>query len=103
MHAHAHIFCLLIHIQVFHIDVIVKSSELVSDPPLTVLEDIVDRLTTIIVESAQKLPRVEHVLFPDLEAYDMLLPSMDLHDHVVVSAKSKALKLVTSHYPGAQK
>ena len=92
-----------IFFQVFYIDLVVKSSELVFDPPLNVLEDIIERLITVIVESGQKIRRVEHVLFPDLEGYEMILPSVELSDEVVLSAKEKALDLVTRNYPGAQK
>ena len=87
----------------FDIGLIVKSSELVFDPPLTVLEDIVERLLMVMVESAQKIPRVEHVLFPGLEGHDMLLPAVGFSDEVVLAAKAKALSLVTANYPGAQK
>ena len=90
-------------LQVFHIELVVKSSEIVFDPPLTVLEDIVEQLITAIVESAQKIRRVEHVLFPNLYGHEMLLPAVELNDEVVLAAKAKALNLVTRNYPGAQK
>lgn len=90
-------------LQVFHIELQTKSSEFVFDPPLTVLEDIVERLITCIVESAQKLSRVEHVLFPGLEGFEMYLPSMDLHDEVVLSAKHKAIRFVLANNPGTRK
>lgn len=80
-----------------------KSSELIFEPPLNVLEDIVDRLITNIVESAQKLPRVEHVLFPELYGFDMLLPSVEFTDEVVLAAKAEAARLVSLNYPGAKK
>ena len=45
-----------------------KGSELLFKPPFSELDAIVQRLINTIVESGQKLPRVEHVLFPDLES-----------------------------------
>lgn len=80
-----------------------KSSELIFEPPLTILEDIVERLIAFIVDSAQKLPRVEHVLFPDEERFEMLLPAVDISDEVVGAAKTAALKIVTDNYSGARK
>lgn len=81
----------------------VKSPELVFEPPLNVLEEIVDRLITFIVESAQRLPRVEHVLFPGEEKFELLLPAVELSDAVVFFAKRDAMRLVTDNYPGARK
>ena len=54
-------------VKVLHIELIVKGSELLFKPPFSELDAIVQRLIITIVESGQKLPRVEHVLFPDLE------------------------------------
>ena len=90
-------------LQVFNIELVAKSPELVFDPPLSILEDIVERLIMIIVESAQKLPRVEHVLFPDLYGFDMLLPAVDFTDEVVLATKAEAALLVSFNYPGAKK
>ena len=57
----------LYYAKVLHIELIVKGSELLFKPPFSELDAIVQRLIITIVESGQKLPRVEHVLFPDLE------------------------------------
>ena len=54
-------------VKVLHIELIVKGSELLFKPLFSELDAIVQRLIITIVESGQKLPRVEHVLFPDLE------------------------------------
>ena len=90
-------------LQVFHIELAVKSSELVFNPPLTHLEEIVDRLITFIIECGLRVPRVEHVLFPDEERFEMFLPAVELTDQVVVQAKHKAIALVRDNYPGARK
>lgn len=90
-------------VQVFHVELVVKSPELVFEPPLTVLEDIVDRLISAIVESAQRLPRVEHVLFPGEERFELLLPAVEISDEVVFFAKREAMRLVTDNYPGGRK
>ncbi len=92
-----------ISLQVFNFELVTKSPELIFDPPLNVMEDIVDRLIINIVESAHKLPRVEHVLFPELYGFDMLLPSMEFIDEVVLATKAEAAKLVALNYPGAKK
>lgn len=81
----------------------VKSPELAFEPPLTMLEDIVDRLITFIVECAQRLPRVEHVLFPGEERFELTLPAMEFGDEVVFNAKREAMRLVADNYPGARK
>lgn len=81
----------------------IKSSELIFDPPLNHLEDIVDRLFTYIIECAQRLPRVEHVLFPSEDKFEMFLSAVELSDEVVTNAKDEALALVRDNYPGAQK
>ena len=80
-----------------------KSPELIFEPPLTILEEIVDRLISFIVESAQRLPRVEHVLFPGEEHFELLLPAVEFGDEVVFNAKREAIRLVTDNYPGARK
>lgn len=41
-----------------HLDVLVKRADLVFDPPLEQLENTINRLVTVIVESAHELPRV---------------------------------------------
>ena len=42
----------------FHLELIVKGTEILFDPPLTELEGMLNRLVTMIVESGQNLPRV---------------------------------------------
>ena len=80
-----------------------KASELVFQPSLSALEDVVDRLITSIVESAQNIPRVEHVLFPDLEGLEMVIPSVSLKDEVVTASKRRALQHVMANFIGPQK
>ena len=58
--------------KVLHIELVVKGSDLLFKPPFSELDAIVQRLIITIVESGQKLPRVEHVLFPDLEGKEMI-------------------------------
>jgi hypothetical protein len=81
----------------------VKSPDLVFEPPLNALEEIITRLIVFIVESAQRLPRVEHVLFPGEEKFELLLPAVELTDEVVFYTKRDATKLVTDNYPGARR
>lgn len=45
-------------LQVFHVELVVKATELMFSPPLSELEAVVNRLVTTIVEAAQGLPRV---------------------------------------------
>lgn len=45
-------------LQVFHLELVVKATELMFNPPLSELEAVVHRLISAIVEAAQGLPRV---------------------------------------------
>lgn len=45
-------------LQVFHVELVVKATELMFNPPLSELEAVVDRLVSTIVKAAQGLPRV---------------------------------------------
>ena len=89
--------------QVIHLELITKASEIVIDPPLATLRDVVERLVLAIVESAQGLPRVEHVLFQDLQGYDMWIPTMEVHDDMVSAAKTRALKHITTNFSGPER
>ena len=86
-----------------HIELVIKGSELVFHPPLSDLEDIVDRLITVIVESAHKLPRVEHVLFPDLEGFSLLIPAIQYDDETVTATRNHAQKIVAANFKGTGK
>ena len=88
--------------QVVHVELEMKATSFFFQPQFSDLEDIVDRLIITIVESAQKLPRVEHVLFPNLESYEMLIPAMELHDEVVQASKARALQHVIANFVGPQ-
>lgn len=72
-------------------------------PSFSLLEDVIERLILSIVESAQKLPRVEHVLFDNLHGLDMCIPAMEVEDEVVQATKARALKLISANYPGPEK
>lgn len=88
---------------VLHIELVAKASELVFSPPFSELEAILHRLITTIVESAEKMPRVEHVLFPDLQGCEMVLPCVGLEEPVVGEARSHALLLLQANFRGPQK
>ena len=81
----------------------VKGSELLFKPPFTELDSIVQLLIITIVESGQRLPRVEHVLFPDLEDYELFIPHMDLDESVVSKARQQALVLLRANTAGPRK
>ena len=49
---------LVVLLQVLCLNILVKGSDFIFDPPLEQLEGIMNRLVTVIVESAHKLPRV---------------------------------------------
>ena len=49
-----HVYC----VQVFHVELVVKATELMFSPPLSELEAVVHRLISTIVGAAQGLPRV---------------------------------------------
>ena len=89
--------------QALHIELIVKGSELLFKPPFSELDGIVRRLIITIVESGQKLPRVEHVLFPDLEGYDLFIPHMELGEVEVDQARKQALSLLRANFAGPKK
>lgn len=74
-----------------------KGSELLFQPPFSELDAIVRRLIITIVESGQKLPRVEHVLFPDLEGYELFIPHMELDEAEVNVARKQALSLLRAN------
>ncbi len=80
-----------------------KGSEIVFEPSFPLLEDVIERLVLAIVESAHKLPRVEHVLFNNLHGLEMCIPAMELEDEMVLATKAEAFKLVSSNYPGPEK
>ena len=86
-----------------HLELVTKASEIVVHPPFSVLEDVVERMIMAIVQSGQKLPRVEHVIFEDLHGYEMCIPSMDVDDEVVLAAKVRALKHITVNFAGPEK
>ena len=50
-----HVYCP----QVFHVELVVKATELMFNPPLSELEAVVHRLISTIVGAAQGLPRVQ--------------------------------------------
>ncbi len=82
---------------------VVKASEMVFSPPLSELEAIIHRLVTAIVEGGDGLPRVEHVLFPDLQGLEMLIPSVQQGEKVVGVARDRALQLLRVNLTGPQK
>lgn len=86
-----------------HIGLVVKTTEPIFEPPLSNLEVLVDQLITAMVESAHRLPRVEHTLFTDLEGMEMVIQSVELNDEVVISAKNQALEYIRANFTGAQK
>lgn len=89
--------------KVLHIELIVKGSDLLFKPPFSELDAIVRRLIITIVESGQKLPRVEHVLFPDLEGYELFIPHMELGETEVAIARKQALSLLRANMAGPRK
>ena len=80
-----------------------KSSELSFKPAFPEIEAIVSRLITAIVESAQGLPRVEHVLFPDLQGCKLLIPAVELEELPIQEAREKATQMVRSNFIGPEK
>ena len=80
-----------------------KGSEIVMQPSFAMLEEVIERLIMSIVESAHKLPRVEHVLFENLHGFDMNIPAMEFEDEVVLETKARALNLISINYPGPEK
>ena len=50
--------CHVYRVQVFHVELVVKATELMFSPPLSELEAVVQRLISTIVGAAQGLPRV---------------------------------------------
>ena len=80
-----------------------KTSEIVLTPPCPELETMLHRLVTAIVESADKLPRVEHVLFPDLQGFELVIPSVKLQERVVGTAREEALQLLRANTVGPQR
>lgn len=85
------------------VELVVKASEIMFQPPLSELEAMVHRLVSAIVEGGQGLPRVEHVLFPDLQGLEMLIPSVQLGERVVVTARERALQLLRMNLTGPQR
>lgn len=80
-----------------------KASEIVLSPSCSELEAMVHRLVTAIVESGERLPRVEHVLFPDLRGFELIVPSMRLQERVVEVAREDALRLLRANTIGPQR
>lgn len=46
--------------------------------------------------------QVEHVLFPDLQGYNMVLPAMDMVDHKVLLARRNAAQLLKINCTGPE-
>ena len=80
-----------------------KASEIVLSPSCSELEAMVHRLVTAIVESAERLPRVEHVLFPDLQGFELIVPSVRLQERIVGVAREDALRLLRANTIGPQR
>lgn len=85
------------------VELVVKASEIVLSPSCSELEAMVHRLVTAIVESAERLPRVEHVLFPDLQGFELIVPSVRLQERVVGVAREDALRLLRANTIGPQR
>ncbi len=88
---------------VIRVELVVKASEIMFHPPLSELEAIVHRLISAIVEGGQGLPRVEHVLFPDLQGLEMLIPSVQLSERVVGATRDSVLQLLRANLSGPQR
>jgi dynein heavy chain len=85
------------------LDVFVHRSELSFTPPIEEVENIINRLITVIVESSHNIPRVEHVLFPDLHGYKMVIPSVSVYDEMVIYTRRHANDLLKVNFPGIKK
>ena len=86
-----------------HCRLVIKTSELIFEPPFQDLEAIVNRLITTIVESGRGLSRVEHVLFPDLQGCELVIPCVELGEGVVREARGRALESLQGNFIGPQK
>ena len=62
-----------------------------------------NRLITTIVESGRSLPRVEHVLFPDLQGCELVISCVELGEGVVGEARGRALESLRGNFIGPQK
>lgn len=85
------------------VELVVKASEIVLSPSCSELEAMVHRLVTAIVESAERLPRVEHVLFPDLKGFELVIPSVRLQERVVGAAREDTMRLLKANTIGPQR
>ncbi len=81
----------------------IKSSELIFHPCFPDIEAILGHLVTAIVESAQGLPRVEHVLFSELQGCELVLPAVELGEGLVEETRKKALHMLRCNFCGPQK
>ncbi len=81
----------------------IKSSELIFQPCFLDIEAILGRLVTAIVESAQGLPRVEHVLFSELQGCELVLPAVKLCEGLVEETRERALHMLRRNFCGPQK
>ncbi|KAL5473898.1 hypothetical protein EMCRGX_G028462 [Ephydatia muelleri] len=88
---------------VIHVNVLVKASELLYVPNFGDMESVVLNVIKSIVESGQNLPRVEHMLFTDLQGLQMVIPSVELHESVVTEAQKMAVQLLKKNFVGPQK
>ncbi|XP_065898705.1 dynein axonemal heavy chain 3-like isoform X2 [Dysidea avara] len=88
---------------VFQLEVVLKGTDLQFSPPMSELEAIINRLIVCIVETTHQLPRVEHVLFPDLKGHEMVIPAVPLDDNIVSAAREEALDLLRCNFPGPKK
>ncbi len=90
-------------VQVILVKLDSKSSELVFEPGFPEIEAVLSRLITAIVENAQGLPRVEHVLFSELQGCELVIPAMNLNEELVEETREKALHMLRTNFVGPQK
>ena len=89
--------------QVLHMQLLAEPPALHFTPPFSELEAIVQRLVEAIVSAGEGLPRVEHVLFPDLKGFELAISSVQSEEVVVLSARERALQLLKANTAGPHK
>ncbi|KAK3717325.1 hypothetical protein QZH41_011557, partial [Actinostola sp. cb2023] len=81
----------------------VDGAKLIFDPPFREVRDIILRLLTEIVKSAEDLPRVEKELFPDMRERKLTIRSVAVDEMLVQEYMDRAVELFKMNTVGPQK
>ncbi|XP_031567893.1 dynein heavy chain 3, axonemal-like [Actinia tenebrosa] len=90
-------------VEIMVVQLRIDGAKLIFDPPFREVRDIILRLLTEIVKSAEDLPRVETELFPDMRDSQLTLRSVAVDEMLVQDYMDRAVELFKINTVGPQK